>query len=71
MGDNVKKVLEEKGFEFSSEITKIPNTPIPLSKEQYERVIPLMEDLEDHDDVQDVYADFDVSDEVMAEIERT
>lgn len=63
----VKTLLEEKGFEFSAEITKIPNTPIEIDKNRYERVLPLMEELEDHDDVQDVYADFDVSDDAVEE----
>jgi len=66
----VKTILEQKGFEFSAEITKVPKTPIEIDKSQYERVLPLMEELEDHDDVQDVYADFDVPDDVVAEVDK-
>jgi len=67
---DVKNVLEERGVEFSAEITKVPKTPIPVTKEQYLRVMGLIEELEDHDDVQEVYADFDVSDEVLEEVEK-
>jgi YebC/PmpR family DNA-binding regulatory protein len=66
----VQEALDKEEIEYSSEITKIPQTPIEIDSEQYKRIIPLMEELEDHDDVQDVYADFDVSDEVMAEAEK-
>ena len=38
-------------------------------KETTKKLIGLMEDLEDHDDVQNVYSNFDIPDEIMAEME--
>jgi YebC/PmpR family DNA-binding regulatory protein len=52
----------------SAELTMIPDTTVALEKDQARAVLKLMEMLEDHDDVQNVYANFDVSAEVMEEI---
>jgi YebC/PmpR family DNA-binding regulatory protein len=66
----MQKALEGKGLEFKSQITKVPTVAIPVDEEGYRKTIALIEDLEDHDDVQDVYADFDVSDEILASVEN-
>jgi YebC/PmpR family DNA-binding regulatory protein len=66
----MQKTLEEHGFDFKAEITKVPNTPIPVDAAGYAKVTALIEDLEDHDDVQEVYADFDVPDDVLASLEQ-
>ena len=49
-----------------SEITFLPQSTIHLEGKQAEQMLRLMEVLEDHDDVQNVYANFDIPDEVMA-----
>ena len=69
--ENLKAVLTEHNFNFKAQMTKVPNTTLMLDEEQYRKILPLMEDLEDHDDVQEVYADFDVSDEVMQSVENS
>jgi YebC/PmpR family DNA-binding regulatory protein len=51
----------------SAEVTLIPETTVKVSGHQAEQVLKLMEDLEDHDDVQSVAANFDIDDEVMAQ----
>ncbi len=53
----VLDVLEVEGIKVShSSIAKIPNNTVSLSGEQAEQIMKLMDALEDHDDVQDVYA---------------
>jgi YebC/PmpR family DNA-binding regulatory protein len=51
----------------TAEVTLIPETTVKVSGHQAEQVLKLMEDLEDHDDVQSVAANFDIDDEVMAQ----
>ncbi|RAP37782.1 YebC/PmpR family DNA-binding transcriptional regulator [Candidatus Marinamargulisbacteria bacterium SCGC AAA071-K20] len=45
----------------SAEITMIPSTTIVLSEEDGEKIIALLEKIEEDDDVQDVYANFDIN----------
>lgn len=64
--DAVKKALDEKNIPTSqAELTMIPQTTIKLEGKQAEQMLKLMEDLEDHDDVQKVYANFDIAIEIM------
>ena len=64
--DAVKKALEQKEITPSeAELTMIPQTTIKLEGKQAEQMLKLMEDLEDHDDVQKVYANFDIAIEIM------
>lgn len=66
----VKQKLEEKGYIFSvAEVTMIPQNTIELDNEQAKQVLKLMEALEDHDDVQNVYANFDIPEEMIDELE--
>jgi YebC/PmpR family DNA-binding regulatory protein len=51
----------------SAEITMVPTNTVKVSGHQAEQVLKLMEDLEDHDDVQSVSANFDIDEEVMAQ----
>lgn len=64
----VREALEAKGFKFTSaEITMIPQTLVKLEGKQAESMLKLMDRLEDNDDVQNVYANFDIS---AAEMEK-
>jgi len=64
--EKVKKVLEDENFAFDqAELTMIPQTTIKLDGKEAEQMLKLMEDLEDHDDVQKVYANFDIAVEIM------
>ncbi|HHN65096.1 MAG TPA: YebC/PmpR family DNA-binding transcriptional regulator [Nitrospirae bacterium] len=68
---HVKESLEEKGIRVEvAEITMLPKTQVRIEGETAEKMLRLMEVLEDHDDVQNVYANFDVPDEIMAEAGR-
>jgi YebC/PmpR family DNA-binding regulatory protein len=65
----VRSALQEAGIEYeSAESSFVPSVQVPLDAEGATKVFRLIEALEDCDDVQDVYANFDVSDEVMAAV---
>jgi len=65
----VKQGMTGKGIEpSSSEISLIPQTTVRLEGNQARQLLKLMDELEEHDDVQNVYANFDIPDEVMAEV---
>ncbi|HPM84593.1 MAG TPA: YebC/PmpR family DNA-binding transcriptional regulator [Candidatus Anammoximicrobium sp.] len=55
----------------SSELTRIPTTTVDLNAEDARKVLKLMEALDDHDDVQNVSANFNIPDDVMAELSET
>jgi len=58
----VREALEAKGFKFSdAEVTMIPQTQVALEGKQAESMLRMMDKLEDCDDVQNVYANFDIS----------
>jgi YebC/PmpR family DNA-binding regulatory protein len=62
----VKGALEKRGFTaLSAEVTLEPLTTVALGDEAAEAMLKLSEALEDLDDVQAVYANFDISEEVM------
>ncbi|VAV85294.1 Probable transcriptional regulatory protein YebC [hydrothermal vent metagenome] len=62
----VKSSLEEAGFESTlSIITMIPKTTVKVEGKVARKVLKMMDDLEDLDDVQEVYANFDMSAEDM------
>lgn len=68
---NVKKALKEKGFEFvESDLAMVPNNIIKLNKSDAKKLLRLMDELEDHDDIQEVYSNFDIPGEIMEKIEN-
>ena len=65
----VKTALEAKGIKWvSEELTKIPNSTLKITGSYAKGLLSLIEVLEDHDDVQKVYANFDIPDEVLEEM---
>jgi YebC/PmpR family DNA-binding regulatory protein len=67
--DEVKESLEAAELASqASEITMIPSTTVALDASAGKNVLNLIGELEDHDDVQNVYSNFEVPDEVMAEL---
>ena len=65
----VKDSLAAAGIESeSSELTMVPKTTVPLQSDGAKKVMRLVEALEDLDDVHDVYANFDIPDELLEEI---
>ncbi len=67
----VKKAIENSGIEItSSEITMVPDSTVKISdKGVAQQVLGLISALEDNDDVQNVYANFDIPDDILSEIE--
>jgi YebC/PmpR family DNA-binding regulatory protein len=64
--EGVKKALDDAGIKTSyAEVTMVPQTTVRLTGKEAEQMLKLMEGLEDSDDVQKVYANFDISDEEM------
>ncbi len=62
----VREALVARGFSFSNaEVTMLPQTMVALEGKQAESMLRLMDKLEDNDDVQNVYSNFDISAEEM------
>ena len=67
--EDVKAALEKAGIAvISSEVTMLPQNTVPVDGADARAVLKLMEALEDHDDVQSVYANFDIPESVFAEV---
>jgi transcriptional/translational regulatory protein YebC/TACO1 len=65
--DPVLEALKKKGVEtMSAEISMIPETQIKLEGKAAQSVVKLMELMEEHDDVQHVYANFDIEEDELA-----
>jgi len=62
----VKEALDNKEVPYhSAELTMIPKNTVRLQGKEAEQALRLMDTLEDNDDVQNVYSNFDISKEVM------
>ncbi len=63
----VKTALEQAAFPIEqAEVTMVPQSTIRVEGKMAEQVLRLMDGLEEHDDVQHVYANFDIPEEIMA-----
>jgi len=64
--EKTKKVLEEKGINISeTSLAMLPKSTIKLEGKDAENLLKLMDGLEDEEDVQNVYSNFDIADEVI------
>lgn len=64
--ESVRSAIEAKSIPIvSAEVTMIPQNTVKLNEKQAETMLKLYEALEDHDDVQNVYANFDIDDEIL------
>jgi len=64
--EEVKKAIEAASFKCNyAEVTMVPQSTVRLAGKGAEQMLKLMEGLEDSDDVQKVYANFDIADEEM------
>jgi YebC/PmpR family DNA-binding regulatory protein len=65
----VRRALQQAGIDYeSAEAAFLASVEVPLDEDQAKRVFRLIEAIEDSDDVQDVYANYAVSDEVMEKL---
>ncbi len=66
--ETVREALEQSGIPTeSAELAMLPKSTVKLEGKEADQMLRLMEALEDNDDVQNVYANFDISEEQMAE----
>ncbi|MEN6412614.1 MAG: YebC/PmpR family DNA-binding transcriptional regulator [Veillonellales bacterium] len=64
--ETVQAALEQNSIKTSvAEITMVPDTMVELSGEDAEKLLKLVEMLEEHDDVQEVYGNFDVPEDLL------
>ena len=62
----LRGALEEAGIAYSSaELTMIPKTTVEPTEKEARQVLRMVDALEENDDVQDVYANFDISEEIL------
>lgn len=67
--EKVKQALQDKGIKWEdAELTMIPSSTVKVAGGEAKQVLALVEALEDHDDVQQVYANFDIPDEILNEV---
>ena len=67
--EQVKAAIENAGIRYTlAEITMIPKSTVKVDGKHAQQMLTLMENLEDNEDVNHVYANFDISDEVMEAI---
>ncbi|MFH1594242.1 MAG: YebC/PmpR family DNA-binding transcriptional regulator [Candidatus Omnitrophota bacterium] len=68
--ENVKKALKDNSVAIeASEITNVPKNTIKVVSEDAKKLLSLVNELEENDDVQNVYANFDIPDDVLKEME--
>lgn len=69
--ETVRKTLESKEIKIEfAELTRLPTNTVEVNEKTGRQLLRLMDLLEDHDDVQKAYSNFDIPEEVMAEIEQ-
>ncbi|MDO8662564.1 MAG: YebC/PmpR family DNA-binding transcriptional regulator [Candidatus Omnitrophota bacterium] len=67
--EKVKQAIEAKGIKpQDAEITMVPSSTIKLTGNDAKQLLSLIDSLEEHDDVQHVYANFDIPDELMDQL---
>ena len=67
--DGVKKALQERNMRYVlAEITMVPKSTVKLENKQAEQMLRLMDNLEDSDDVQKAYSNFDISDNTLEQL---
>ena len=69
--ENVREALEGKEIEFeSAEITEVPLSYVDLSVKDGRKILPMMEELEDNDDVSQVHSNFNLPDDLVQELDE-
>ena len=69
--ENIKKVLDDKQVKCDvAELSMIPKNNVKVTGDVAKKVLNLIETLEDHDDVQNVYANFDIDENILNEMQK-
>jgi YebC/PmpR family DNA-binding regulatory protein len=67
--ESVRGAIEDAGIEMgSASLVYVPRNTVPVGRSKAKQVLDLMSALEDQDDVQNVHANFDIADEILAEL---
>ncbi|MBE9569691.1 MAG: YebC/PmpR family DNA-binding transcriptional regulator, partial [Proteobacteria bacterium] len=67
--EDVKKAIDEEGLKYVvAQISMVPGNTVKLDGKDAEKMLKLMEKMEDCEDVQYVYANFDIPDEIMEKL---
>ncbi|WP_438318206.1 YebC/PmpR family DNA-binding transcriptional regulator [Candidatus Caldatribacterium sp. SIUC1] len=70
--ERVKEAIERSGLQYAvAQVTMVPKTTVSVEGKQAQQVLSLIEALEDHDDVQEVYANFDIADELLESLKSS
>jgi YebC/PmpR family DNA-binding regulatory protein len=68
--EDIKKALDSASVKYeSAEVTMVPQDTVKLEGDDAKKMLKLMEKFEELDDVQNVYANFDIDDSIMEEME--
>ncbi len=71
MYEKVREALDAKDLKYiQASLGKIPQNTVKLEEGKAEQMLKMMEKLEDNDDVQNVYANFDIDDKIMEKLSR-
>jgi YebC/PmpR family DNA-binding regulatory protein len=69
--EDVRSAFDDAGMKYIlSEVGMIPQNTVKLDEQKATQMLKLMEKLEDNDDVQNVYANFDISDDLMEKLSQ-
>lgn len=67
--EKVKQAIQDKGISWqNAELTMVPSSTIKLAGNDAKQLLALIDGLEEHDDVQQVYGNFDIPDEIMEQV---
>ena len=68
--EDVRSALEEGGISIEeASVSMEPSTTVKVDEDLAPKILQLMESLEDHDDIQNVYSNFDIDDEILAKLQ--
>jgi len=67
--EKVKQALQDKNIQCQdAEVTMVPSSTVKVAGSEAKQVLSLIDALEEHDDVQQVYANFDIPDEILEQV---
>ena len=69
--ETVKNAIERRGIKYiEAKVTMLSQNTVKLEEGKAEQMLKLMEKMEDNDDVQNVYANFDIADDIMEKLSQ-
>ncbi|OQA01239.1 MAG: putative transcriptional regulatory protein [Planctomycetes bacterium ADurb.Bin401] len=70
--EDLKKTIEDKNIPIQiAEISMVPQNSIPITEpDSARKILALIDELEEHDDIQNVYTNFDIPDDIIAKVQQ-